>query len=179
MNRRPIRFGVPTMAPFTPSIGVKRLLQRGIHHAVRQGPTQSRALEALQGLPHGRGRQAKTPRDIARWNRNRKLQTNNLAHMAHCNSLRWHRSLLGFAKDATLEVASEDARRPECPGGIIPLRWAASSRNGGRHHSVTVGDIISFWWAAWTGISTDGRPPGYNGPPMRRNRTPGHPPKSA
>ena len=58
MNRRPIRLGVPAMAPFTPSIGVKRLLQHGIHHAVRQGPTQSRALEALQGLPHSRGRPA-------------------------------------------------------------------------------------------------------------------------
>jgi hypothetical protein len=74
--------------------------------------------------------------------------------MAHCNSLRRHRSLLGFAKDATLEVASEDARRPECPGGIIPFRWAASSRYDGRHHSVTVGGIISFWWATSIGIST-------------------------
>lgn len=30
------------------------------------------------------------------------------------------------------------------PGGIIPLRWAVSSRNGGRHHSVTADDIISL-----------------------------------
>ena len=30
------------------------------------------------------------------------------------------------------------------PGGIIPLRWATSSRNGGRHHPVTAGDIISL-----------------------------------
>src|SRR4249920_1374059 len=51
---------------------------------------------------------------------------------------------LELAKDATLEVASEDARRPECPGGIIPFRWATSSRYDGRHHSVTVGGIISF-----------------------------------
>jgi hypothetical protein len=40
--------------------------------------------------------------------------------MAHCNSLRWHRSLLGFAKDATLKVASEDARRPEYLGRDYP-----------------------------------------------------------
>jgi len=48
-----------------------------------------------------------------------------------------------------------DHRQPACqtPGGIIPLRWAASSRNGGRHHSVTAGDIISLRWAAWAGIS--------------------------
>lgn len=40
------------------------------------------------------------------------------------------------------------------PGGIIPFRWAASSRYGGRHHSVTGGEIISLWWAASIGIST-------------------------
>ena len=128
MNRRPIRLGVPAMAPFTPSIGVKRLLQHGIHHAVRQGPTQSRALEALQGLPHSRGRQAKTPRDIARWNRNRKLQTNNLAHMAHCNSLRWHRSLPWISKGGTLNRPAE---------ALVPVPYP------GRDYPVTVGGFIS------------------------------------
>jgi putative membrane protein len=30
---------------------------------------------------------------------------------------------------------------------------AGLSRSGGRHHSVTVGAIISLWWAASPGIS--------------------------
>jgi hypothetical protein len=38
-------------------------------------------------------------------------------------------------------------------GGIIPLPWATSSRYDGRHHSVLVSAIISFWWAASIGIS--------------------------
>ena len=55
---------------------------------------------------------------------------------------------------ATLKQASGGARRPQqTPGGIIPFRWAASSRFGGRHHPVTTGDIISFWWATSPGIS--------------------------
>ena len=41
----------------------------------------------------------------------------------------------------------------QTPGGIIPFRWAASFRNGGRHHPVMVGDIISESWAASSGIS--------------------------
>ncbi|MFY9828523.1 MAG: hypothetical protein WAK69_07890, partial [Rhodoplanes sp.] len=42
---------------------------------------------------------------------------------------------------------------PNTPGGIIPFRWATSSRYDGRHHSVMVGGIISFWWATSIGIS--------------------------
>ena len=53
------------------------------------------------------------------------------------------------------------------PGGIIPFRWAASSRFGGRHHSVTMGDIISFWWAASPGIS---RPAMWWSPPRPDRR---------
>jgi hypothetical protein len=33
------------------------------------------------------------------------------------------------------------------PGDIIPESRATSSRNGGRDHFGTVGDIISEWWA--------------------------------
>jgi hypothetical protein len=51
----------------------------------------------------------------------------------------------------------------QTPGGIIPFRWATSFRYDGRHHSVTVGAIISLWWAASPGIS---RMP----PPMRLSR---------
>jgi hypothetical protein len=73
--------------------------------------------------------------------------------MAHRNSLRWHRLLLWIAKGATLNRPAKSSSPRKIPGGIIPLRWAASSRFGGRHHSVTAGAIISFWWAAWIGIS--------------------------
>jgi len=40
------------------------------------------------------------------------------------------------------------------PGGFIPERWAASNRNGGRHHPGMPGDIKSERWAAWPGIIT-------------------------
>ena len=61
---------------------------------------------------------------------------------------------LGMAKGADLIRPAAALATLPYPGGIIPFRWAASSRNGGRHHSVTAGDIISFWWAASPGIST-------------------------
>jgi hypothetical protein len=34
------------------------------------------------------------------------------------------------------------------PRGIIPFRWATSSRHDGRHHSILVGTIISLWWGS-------------------------------
>src|SRR3984957_6641983 len=36
---------------------------------------------------------------------------------------------------------SQDDPLPFAPGGIIPLRWAASSRNPGRHYPVTPGRL--------------------------------------
>jgi len=44
------------------SFGMRPLLKVSIG---RQGPTQPGALETLQRLPHGRGRDAKPPRDLA------------------------------------------------------------------------------------------------------------------
>ena len=56
--------------------------------------------------------------------------------MAHRNSFRGHGSLLWFAKGETIKLASRAARRSQVPpGGIIPFRWAASSRFGGRLRS--------------------------------------------
>jgi hypothetical protein len=52
-----------------------------------------------------------------------------LAPLSEGNSFRWHRSLPWIAKGATLN-------RP------------AEALVAGRHHSVPVGGIISFWWAA-------------------------------
>src|SRR5208283_2651800 len=85
--------------------------------------------------PDGRGRYAEAPCDLTGRHPGRKFQTNNFAHLAHRNSLRWHRSLLWIAKGATLSVASGDARRLLSPR-------AGLSRSGGRHHIVLVGDII-------------------------------------
>src|SRR5208282_1689875 len=91
---------------------------------------------------------AETPRDLACRHSGRKLQANNLARLAHRHSFRWHRSPPWIAKGANLTQASGGARRRvRPPGGIIPFRWAASSRNGraasfrcdGRHHLVLVG----------------------------------------
>jgi hypothetical protein len=43
------------------------------------------------------------------------------------------------------------------PGGIRSVRWAASNRNGGRDHIVTVGDIKSECLGDIIGIRTEGR----------------------
>ena len=99
MNRRPIRLGVPAMAPFGPVIGVKRRLQVAVAHAVRQGPTQPGALETPQRLAHRRSGDAQTTRDFARRNAGGKLQTNDLARLAHRNSFRWHHRSLGLPKE--------------------------------------------------------------------------------
>jgi hypothetical protein len=64
--------------------------------------------------------------------------------MAHRNSLRWHRPLLWIAKGDPKQASKELVTLEDPPGGIIPLRWATSSRYDGRHHSVLVGAIISF-----------------------------------
>jgi hypothetical protein len=61
---------------------------------------------------------------------------------------------LGLPKEPTSSGQRGRSSPSQTPGGIIPFRWAASSRNGGRHHSVVAGDIIPFWWAASPGIST-------------------------
>ena len=99
MNRRPIRLGVAAMTPFGPVIGVKRRLQVAVAHAVRQGPTQPGALETPQRLAHRRGGDAQTTRDFARWKAGGKLQTNDLARLAHRNSFRWHHRSLGLPKE--------------------------------------------------------------------------------
>src|ERR1700704_6145281 len=76
-----------------------------------------------------------TTRDFARWDAGGKLQTNDLARLPPRNSFRWHRSLPWIAKGATLN-------RPAEALVAVPEPRAASSRAGGRHHLVMVGDII-------------------------------------
>src|SRR4051812_2380361 len=138
MNRRPIRLGVPAMAPFGSVIGEKRRLQVALAHAVRQRPSQTGALETPQRLAYRRGGNAQTTRDFARWDAGGKLQTNDLARLPHRNSFRWHRFLPWISKGATLNRPAEAlVAVPK------PCRWAASSRAGGRHHLVMVGGIIS------------------------------------
>src|ERR1039458_10593457 len=89
------------MAPFGPVIGVKRRLQVAVAHAVRQGPTQPGALETPQRLAHRRGGYAQPTRDFARRNTGGTLQTNDLAHLAHRNSFRWHHRSLGLPKEGS------------------------------------------------------------------------------
>ena len=101
MDRRPIRLRQAAMPSSAAAIGVKRRLQFAVVQAFRQRPGEPRAVDALQRLPHRRGRKAKTPGDLPCRNKRRKLQSNNFARLAHRNSLRWHRSLPWIAKGAT------------------------------------------------------------------------------
>ena len=126
MNRRPIRLGVPAMAPFGPVIGVKRRLQVAVAHADRQGPTQPGALETPQRPAHRRSGDAQTTRDFARWKAGGKLQTNDLARLAHRNSFRWHHRSLGLPKEG-----------PEKAEALVAIP------DPGRDYSVPVGGIIS------------------------------------
>ena len=128
MNRRPIRLGVPAMAPFAPVIGVKRRLQVAVAHAVRQRPTQPAASEPPQRPAHRRGGHAHTTRDFSRRKASGKLQTNDLARLAHRNSFRWHRSLPWISKGGTLNRPAE---------ALVPVPYP------GRDYPVMVGGIIS------------------------------------
>jgi hypothetical protein len=65
MNRRPIRLTMKAMTPLAPAIGVERRLQGAVGHVGWQRPNQPGALETLQRLPNGRGRDAEPPRDLA------------------------------------------------------------------------------------------------------------------
>jgi hypothetical protein len=63
-------------------------------------------------------------------------------------------STVGLRPSFVIPAAAHS--HPDCRAILILIvapQWAASSRFGGRHHSVTTGDIISFWWAASPGIS--------------------------
>ena len=153
----PVRFGVPPMAPLAAPEGVKRRLQVRVAHPLRQRPRKPGHRQPLQRLAHRRRRHAQPARDLPRRHLGRKLQANDLAHIAHRHSFRWHRSLPWVAKGADLITSAAALVTFHAPGGIIPFRWATSSRNAGRHHPVTAGGIISFWWAASPGISM---PPG-------------------
>src|SRR5215471_10166046 len=71
----------------------------------------------------------------------------------------WWSSLRAFGPPlASQRTGPEWASRGTTPGGEIPRYgqqvggiksewWAASFRNGGRHHLGTVGGFISEWWA--------------------------------
>ena len=80
---------------------VKRRLQIAVAQSLRERLGEPRALDAGQSLPDGRGRDAKATGDLPCRNSRRELQSNNFARLAHCNSLRWHRTLPWIAKGAT------------------------------------------------------------------------------
>jgi hypothetical protein len=128
VDRGPIRLSVAAMSPFAPAVGVKRRLQVGIAHSFRQRPDKAGTFQPNQRLPNRRRREPETPRDLACRDTSAKLQTNDLARLAHRNSLRWHRSLLGIAKGAILN-------RPAVELVAVP--------DPGRDHPVPVGGIIS------------------------------------
>ena len=153
MHVGPVRFLDPPMAAFAASAGVERRLQRLVVHLLWKGPGQARAVHPLQCLPHRRARQAASAGDLVRRYR-RRLQPNNLARTAHPDPLRWHLILLwGCQRGDLIRPTAAPANPQMTPGGIIPLWGRDHLGIGGRHHSVTRGDIIQELGAASSGIS--------------------------
>jgi len=80
---------------------VKRRREIAVAQSLRERPGEPCALDAVQSLPDGRGRDAKATGDLPCRNSRCKLQSNNFARLAHRSSLRWHRSLPRIAKGVT------------------------------------------------------------------------------
>jgi len=91
MDRRPVRLDLTATALLRPGVLVQPCFEIRVRDAIRQRPGQARGLKALQRLAHRRRRQPHPPGDLVLGDPGRN-QTQNLAHMAHGNSPRWHQS---------------------------------------------------------------------------------------
>ena len=146
MHAGPIRLCDAPVAPFAAPAGVERRLQRAVAHVLRQGPGKPRGLRPLQRFPHRRARHAKPAGDLVRRNARKLRRIISRAWRTVIRSAGTDRSL-GLPRGRPDQANGEKpanprktpgrdhsvmgARSSQDKGGIIPLRGAASSRQGG------------------------------------------------
>ena len=91
MHPGPVRLGILPMPLLLPGIAVHPGFQNRIRDLVAERPRQARGREPLQCLAHRRRHHPGPPGNLVLGHPSTS-QTNNLAHMAHANSPRWHQS---------------------------------------------------------------------------------------
>src|ERR1700758_1966048 len=136
VKRRPIGLGTATVPLLLADRGKELRFQRGVGELRRQRPPEPGVGEPLQCQPHGRRRNTYSAGNLVAGQPGG-LQPKHVAHLAHCDPLCWHRPLpWQKPKERTLSGPAE-----------TPPTRATSSRNGGRNHLGTPGEIKSDWRA--------------------------------
>jgi hypothetical protein len=135
VERRPVRLRPAPMTLYGPRLAVEPALQSGVGQIQRQRPCQPRPIEALVHLPQRRARHACSSRRVAHGQAALAGQSQQLAHSAHRNPLRRHRSLQKRSDPRNQRSARHRPRRDQS-------EWmAASDRNGWRDQIGTGGAI--------------------------------------
>jgi hypothetical protein len=93
VQRRPVGLHPPAVALLGSALAIEPRLQIGVGHVQGQPPCQPRPLEAPEHLPQRRGRHPRPPRHLAGRQAGVPAQSQYLAHAAHRDALRRHRSL--------------------------------------------------------------------------------------
>src|SRR5215471_16841781 len=129
LDHCPVRFGLAAMALLRPGVLVQLGFEDRVGEVVRQRPGQPGLRKSLYGLTDRRRREPCSPSDLVFGNSDR-TKTQNLAHLAHRNSPRWHSSAPRPKPKSRPYAKSAEA--PPFPGGFIPESWARIDRNAGR-----------------------------------------------
>jgi hypothetical protein len=132
MDHRPVRLGLPPVALLAAGIGEQPRLERGVSQLLGQRPAEAGSLEASDRGAGCRCRHSNATGNLTGRYATNELQPKHFAHVAHGRSLCWH-------PVSPSKVEGADLSRP----AEAPDPRAKSSRNGGRHHLGTVGEIIS------------------------------------
>jgi len=132
VDHRPVRLDLAAMALLSPGVLVQPRFKIRVRHIIGQRPGQARGRKTLQRRAHRRWRQPHPPGDPVLGDP-AITQTQNLAHMAHANSPRWHQSA-----PRPQPKSRHYAQPAEAP--LIPSTRATSSRNHGRGLIGTLGD---------------------------------------
>jgi hypothetical protein len=115
----PIRLGTLPVPLLLPGILIHTGFEDTVGDIIAKRPDQARAGETLHCLAHRGRHNARPPGNLVLGDP-LVTQTQNLAHMAHANSPRWHQSLPGQNQRGDLNTASEGALNPNYPGENIP-----------------------------------------------------------
>src|SRR5262245_19099489 len=129
LDHCPVRFGLAAMALLRPGVLVQLGFEDRVGEVVRQRPGQPGLRKSLDGLTDRRRREPCSPSDLVFGNSDR-TKRQNLAHLAHRNSPRWHSSAPRPKPKSRPYAKSAEA--PPFPGGFIPESWARIDRNAGR-----------------------------------------------
>ena len=101
VHRRPVGFGPIALTAAGRHHSIELQLERRVRQSFGKWPGQLRRPETLEHHTHARAANARQSRHLPRWQSGVVCQSQNLAHLAHRNSLRRHWPLLQKKQPAT------------------------------------------------------------------------------